>query len=49
MAKTKLRFGELGKSVAKEIAGMDGTVEFKHLGFEFGGDVVELKKGGFYI
>ncbi|TGO45437.1 hypothetical protein BCON_0391g00010 [Botryotinia convoluta] len=49
MAKTRLRFGELEKGAAKEMARMDGSVEVKHLGFGFEDDVVRLRKGGVHI
>lgn len=49
MAKTRLRLGELEKGAVKEMAGVDGSVEIRHLIFGVEDHVVRLRKGGVYI
>ncbi|TEY87401.1 hypothetical protein BOTCAL_0002g00070 [Botryotinia calthae] len=49
MAKTRLRLGELKKGALKEMAGVDGSVEIRHLILGFEADLVRLRKGGVYV
>ncbi|APA14033.1 hypothetical protein sscle_12g088030 [Sclerotinia sclerotiorum 1980 UF-70] len=46
MVKTNLSRGGLEKGAAEEMVEMEGSVDVKHLCFEFDDSVVRLRKGG---